>query len=128
SPPFAYTFLLVLIRTTALLVTSPLLSHRGIPAWTKVGFAVFLALALVPLQGDELREPPLQIGGLVEGVLRETLFGLALGLAMNMVFLGITMAARLIGVQMGFGLAAVLDPITGTEFGPFDQFYAVLVT
>ena len=62
------------------------------------------------------------------GVLREVLFGLALGLAMNLVFLGLQMASRILGVQMGFGLGAVLDPITGAEFGTFDQFYALLVT
>ena len=128
SPALAYTFLLVLIRTTALLVTSPLLSHKGIPAWTKVGFAVFLALALVPLNGADLQTPPMSMGGLVEGVTRETLFGLILGLAMNMVFLGLTTAARLVGLQMGFGLGAVFDPITGTDFGAFDTFYTILVT
>jgi flagellar biosynthetic protein FliR len=29
---------------------------------------------------------------------------------------------------MGFGLGAVFDPITGTEFGAFDQFYSILAT
>jgi flagellar biosynthetic protein FliR len=29
---------------------------------------------------------------------------------------------------MGFGIGSVIDPITGAEFGTFDQFYALLVT
>lgn len=128
SPAFAFGFLLLLIRTSAMLVSAPLLSHRGIPAWTKVGFAVFFALVLLPLNKDHLPEPPQQLGQLADGVIRETLFGLGLGLAMNMVFLGMQMASRIVGVQMGFGLGSVLDPITGAEFGTFDQFYALLVT
>lgn len=128
SPAFGYTFLLILIRTSGMLVSAPLLSHKGIPSWTKVGFAVFFALVLVPLQQDHAPQPPQQLGQVADGVLREALFGLALGLAMNLVFIGLQLASRIIGVQMGFGMGAVMDPITGVEFGTFDQFYALLVT
>lgn len=128
SPAFSYTFLLLLIRVSGMLVSAPLLSHKGIPSWTKVGFAIFFSLVLVPLQGDAMPQPPTQLGTLADGVLREVLFGLALGLAMNLVFIGLQLASRLVGVQMGFGMGAVMDPITGAEFGTFDQFYALLVT
>jgi flagellar biosynthetic protein FliR len=128
SPAFTYTFFLILIRTSGMLVSAPLLSHKAIPSWTKVGFAVFFALVLVPLQNDHMPVPPEQFGGLADAVIREVLFGLALGLAMNMVFIGLQLASHIIGVQMGFGLGAVLDPITGAEFGTFDQFYTLLVT
>jgi flagellar biosynthetic protein FliR len=128
SPAFTYGLLLVLIRTSALLVTSPLLSHRGIPAMTKAGFAVFFALVLVPLEKDNLPPAPEGFGTLTVAVLREALFGLALGLAMNMVFMGLQMASRIVGVQMGFGLGGVLDPITGNDGGVLEQFYMLLVT
>ncbi len=128
SPAFMYTFLLILIRTSGMLVSAPLLSHKGIPSWTKVGFAVFFALVLVPLQQENMPEPPATIAVLIDAVIREALFGLALGLAMNLVFIGLQLASHIIGVQMGFGLGAVLDPITGAEFGTFDQFYVLLVT
>lgn len=128
SPAFTYGFLLLLIRTSAMLVAAPLLGHRGIPAWTKVGFAVFFALVLVPLNNDQLPAAPQQTSQLVDGVIRETLFGLGLGLGMNLVFLGAQMASRIVGVPMGFGLGSVIDPVSGAEFGTFDQFYAILLT
>ena len=128
SPAFTYAFVLILIRTSAVFVSAPLLNHKGIPAYTKIGFAVFAALVLVPLEQDHLPAAPEQFGQLADGVLRETLFGLALGLAMNLVFIGLQMASHIIGVQMGFGLGSVIDPLTGAEFGTFDQFYALLVT
>ncbi|HMO94564.1 MAG TPA: flagellar biosynthetic protein FliR [Tepidiformaceae bacterium] len=128
SPEFTYSFLLILLRTSAMLVASPLLSHKGIPAYTKVGFAVFVALVLVPLQGGRMPMPPQSFGPLIEDAARETLFGLALGFVMNLVFIGLQMGSRIIGLQMGFGLGGVFDPITGTEFGAFEQFYSLLVT
>lgn len=128
SPQLTYAFLLLLLRTSAMLVSAPLLNHKGIPAYTRVGFAVFMALVLVPLQADTMPPAPASFGTLIDHALRETLFGLALGLVMNMVFIGIQMASRVIGLQMGFGLGAVFDPITGTEFGAFDQFYSILAT
>lgn len=128
SPAMTYTFLLILIRTSGMLVSAPLLSHRGIPPQAKVGFAVVFSLVLVPVFAERLPEPPQHLGDLASAVLREALFGLALGLAMNMVFLGLQMAAKLIGVQIGYGLGGVFDPITGADSGVMDQFYLVLVT
>ncbi len=127
SPAATYTFLLILVRSSAMLVSSPLLSHRGIPAQAKIGFAIFTSLVLVPvtrLPGG----PPETLGRIADDVFREALFGLGIGLAMNIVFIGLQMAARIIGLQVGFGLGAVFDPITGTEFGVFEQFYSLLAT
>ncbi|WP_322819148.1 flagellar biosynthetic protein FliR [Tepidiforma sp.] len=128
SPEATYTFLLILIRTASMLVASPLLSHRGIPAQAKIGFAVFTALVLTPITPLPSGRAPETLGRLVDDVLREALFGLGLGLSMNIVLIGLQMASRIIGLQVGFGLGAVFDPITGTEFGVFDQFYSLLVT
>ncbi len=128
SPALSYGFFLILIRTSGLLVSAPLLSHKGIPKWTKVGFAVFLALVLVPVQGDNLPPAPQQMGQVADAVIREVLFGLALGLSMNLVFTGMQMASRIIGLQMGFGLGGVFDPITGADHGVLDQFYGLVIT
>lgn len=105
-----------------MLVSAPLLSHRGIPVQTKVGFAVLFALVLVPITQDQAPAAPAALGGVINDVMREVLFGLALGLSMNLVFLGLQMASRIIGVQMGFGLGGVFDPITHQDHGTFDQF------
>jgi len=128
SPEYTYAFLLILLRTSSMLVSAPLLSHRGIPAMTKVGFAVFFSLVLVPLQHENPPAAPQSFAPLIDDASREVIFGLALGVVMNFVFIGVQMASRIIGLQMGFGLGAVFDPITGADFGAFDQFYSLLVT
>ncbi len=128
SPEYTYAFFLILLRTSSMLVAAPLLSHKGIPAYTKVGFAIFFSLVLVPLQKDNPPPAPATFAPLIDDAAREVVFGLALGTVMNLVFIGVQMASRIIGLQMGFGLGAVFDPITGAEFGSFDQFYSLLVT
>jgi flagellar biosynthetic protein FliR len=128
SPAFTYGLLLLLIRTSALVVTSPLLGHRGIPALTKVGFSVVLALVLLPLEQENLPPPPDTSARLIEQVARETLFGLALGLAMNIVFVGLQMASHIVSLQMGFGLGQVIDPVSGAQSAVMDQFYVLLIT
>lgn len=128
TPELTYAFFLMLLRTSSMLVSAPLLSHKGIPAYTKIGFAVFFSLVLVPLQSENPPLPPQNFGLVVDDTIREVVFGLALGVVMNFVFIGVQMASRIIGLQMGFGLGAVFDPQTGAEFGVFDQFYSLLVT
>jgi flagellar biosynthetic protein FliR len=128
SPQFTWSFFLILIRTSGLLVSAPLLSHRGIPSQSKVGFAFFFALVLVPLEHERLAPPPEQLGDVADAVLREVLFGLALGLAMNIVFMGLQAGSHLIGVQLGFSLGGVLDPISGNQFNALDQLYSLLAT
>jgi flagellar biosynthesis protein FliR len=127
DPVFGYAFLLVLVRTSTMLVSSPIFAHRGIPAMAKVGFSLFISLVLVPLNLSAMPPAPEMLGTLVDAVLREALLGLALGVAMNLVFQGLQLASRIIGLQMGFGMGGVVDPITGTDSGALDQFYMVLV-
>ncbi len=128
SPEFTYGFFLILIRTSAMLVSAPLLSHRSIPAWMRIGFSIFFALVLTPLQSDRLPAAPANYGTLAGAVISEALFGLALGLSMQLVFAGLQMGSHIISLQMGYGLGSVYDPISGAQFGAFDQFYAILVT
>lgn len=127
APEYTWGFLLILFRTSGMLVSAPMLSHKSIPAQARIGMAVFFALVMLPLESEHLPAAPVDLAHMMAGVLSETLFGLAMGLAMQLVFTGLQMGSHILGVQMGFGLGSVYDPVTGAQFGAFDQFYAVLV-
>ena len=43
----------------------------------------------------------------------EVLVGVVLGFAVRCVFAGIQYAGELAGIQMGFSVASVIDPVTG---------------
>ncbi len=128
TPDLTFGFALILVRASAMMVSAPLFSNRAIPAWTKVGFCIFLGLIVAPLAQDSLPAAPLAATGLIGPVIREILFGLAMGLAMQLVFVSLQMGSQILGLQIGFGIGAVFDPASGSQFGPFDQFYAVLAT
>jgi len=121
-------FGLVLARVSGLIVTAPVLGGRQAPAQTRIGLAVALSLIFVPLQ---LQTNPVIPADLIAyGVLagRELLIGLAVGLAVAVVFHGATMGSQLIGIQIGFGLGGVLNPASGQESTILDNFYTVLAT
>lgn len=127
GPALAWVAFLLFLRSSALVVTAPVLSHHSVPPLVKVGLAAGLALVLAPLVPPET-SPPATLAAVIEAVLREALFGLAFGLAMNLAFAAIQMASRAVGVQIGFSIGGVVDPISGVDSGALDQFYVVLAT
>lgn len=127
SPEWSAHFLLILARLTAAVVASPLFGARSVPAQAKIGFSVLLALVVLPLQAQpEAISTNLPVFALMVG--SEVMVGLAIGVAISLVFQTVEMAASIVSVQAGFGVAAVLDPLSGAQTGMLEQFYRLLVT
>jgi flagellar biosynthetic protein FliR len=127
SPEWSAHFLLILARLSAAIVASPLFGARSVPAQAKIGFAVLLSLVVLPLQAqpEAISTNLLVFASLVGS---EVLVGLAIGIAISLVFQTVEMAASIVSVQAGFGVAAVIDPLTGAQTGMLEQFYKILVT
>jgi flagellar biosynthetic protein FliR len=108
-------------------VASPLFGARSVPAQAKIGFAVLLSLVVLPMQAkpDAISTNMLVFASMVGS---EVLVGLAIGVAISLVFQTVEMAAAIVSVQAGFGVSAVLDPLTGAQTGMLEQFYRLLVT
>jgi flagellar biosynthetic protein FliR len=127
SPLYLENFVLILTRVSAMLLSSPMFSVRGMPPHTKIGLAVFITLIFLPLESTELLGLPPGLVPFVLAIGRELLIGLIIGFAVTLVFTGFHMAAQLMSVQIGFNVGSLLDPITGFQSSPLDQFYSVLV-
>ncbi len=127
SPEWSANFLLILARLTSAVVASPLFGARSVPAQAKIGFAVLLSLVVLPMQAkpDAISTNMLVFASMVGS---EVLVGLAIGVAISLVFQTVEMAAAIVSVQAGFGVSAVLDPLTGAQTGMLEQFYRLLVT
>lgn len=128
SPEWSANFLLVLARLSAALVAIPLFGARGVPAPAKIGLAALLSLIVLPLQSEPLTAPPTDLLPFASLIGSEVLVGLAIGVAISLVFSGLEMAATLVGVQIGFGLQGVIDPFTGSQSSVLNQFYRMVVT
>ena len=113
-------FLLVFIRVTALIVSSPIFGRRNIPNMIKVCFCILLTYIVYTAYPDA---QAIHYNGILEYALlciKEMLFGLVLGYVTTLFFSIVQTAGYLIDSQIGLGMASVLDtndnisvPMTG---------------
>jgi len=120
-------YVLVVFRIGAMMVFAPVLGSRCIPRRVKVMMACVLALGLaqgVPLPANIPQTP----WALAVGIGGEIIFGLAMGMILNFVFVAAQWAGELIGQQMGFGLGETFDPQSGGQGSIIGDLYYLLAT
>lgn len=108
-------FLLVSLRAGCLLYFCPPWDSRLIPMQIRVFSILGLSLALTPVVSPYLPSFPATWSAGIVLVIREILIGLGCGLAFRFLFAGIQMAGNLVAIQMGFGMATLLDPQTQAQ-------------
>jgi flagellar biosynthesis protein FliR len=126
SPEQIETFLLVFVRCLTFWSIGPLLSDRKVPAPVKLlgGLATAIAVFSSVDPARWVKTDSLLV--LVSLVVREVLMGAALGITASLVFLAVRMAGSLLGVQMGFSIANVIDPQTQTEMSILSEVQELL--
>lgn len=113
NPGLVVAVFLLSLRLGALLLLTPILPS-SIPGSARVLFVVGLASVLaLGLPGVEHSAAHLLgPGDLLEAAAAEVALGGTLALGIFIAFAAISMAGRLIDVQIGFGMAQVIDPAT----------------
>ncbi len=108
-------FFLVFLRLAAILMSIPIFGGKSVPIVFKAGLAISVSVILFPIL--ELEELPYYLEPIPFGigVLSEIMLGVIIGLSVNLIFSGIQLAGQLIGYQMGFAIANVMDPQTGNQ-------------
>jgi len=126
-PVEATRFMLVLARTSGLMIFCPVLSSQLVPARMRVLLGFALAVVLLPLVST-----PSSAGADVSfwllSIARELSVGFSLGLAARVLLDGIEGAARVIAGQSGFAFASMVDPITGAQSVAPALFQGLLAT
>ncbi|SPU11604.1 flagellar biosynthetic protein FliR [Niallia circulans] len=116
-------FLLILVRVTSFFLMLPFFSYRTIPTTFKVGLGFFLSLVM--FWGMDV--PALTIDtGYYFLILKEALVGLSIGFVAYMLFSAIQIAGGFIDFQMGFAIANVIDPQTGTQSPLTGQYLTII--
>ncbi|MCD7033766.1 flagellar type III secretion system protein FliR [Metabacillus sp. GX 13764] len=112
-------FLLIFTRLSSFFLILPIYSYRNIPAFHKVGFAFVLSWVIY----FTLPPAELEINGLFFGLLfKELCTGLLIGFMAYMVLAAIQAAGGFIDFQLGFGIANIIDPMTGAQSPLTGQF------
>lgn len=129
SPEWSAQFLLVLARLSAAVTVLPIFGARGVPAQAKIGLALLLSLIVLPLHAaPAATAAPTQLLPFVAAVGSEAIVGLCIGITIALVVQALAMGAALVGVQMGFGLGELFDPLYGAQTDTMTQFYWLIVT
>jgi len=106
-------FLLVLCRITAFFVVAPVFSSRNVPRTAKIGLAFFISVIVFLGVGFDTKVAA--DATYILAVIRETFAGLLIGYVSYLFFTIVQTAGALMDMQMGFGIANIVDPVTGVS-------------
>ncbi|MDD5210929.1 MAG: flagellar biosynthetic protein FliR [Sulfuricurvum sp.] len=117
-------FILLFVRFSSLFMAVPIFSHANIPMSLKAAMAFFFTVVFF----DSL--PALQIPldslTMTVAILGEMLFGLAVGIILQLAYHVITFAGGQISFMMGFSLASAIDPQSGVSMPIVNQFLSLI--
>lgn len=124
--PEFQSFLTVVSRTGGIVAALPMLSGRTVPPQIKVGLVLMLSLALAPA----IHLPPLpqDVTATTAGLASELLIGFVIGLAVRLLFSSFEIAGEIVGTQMGFSMAQLLNPLTSQSTPMVGQFFTVIAS
>jgi flagellar biosynthetic protein FliR len=109
---FALTWALLAVRVAVVFGATPVFEQFPVPTFVRAAFVFAFAAALVASLPDGL---VMQVPGgatLVVWVVREAIAGGVLAICINIAFAAFSLGARLLDVQIGFGISQVFDPVT----------------
>jgi flagellar biosynthetic protein FliR len=119
-------FLFILLRVGGIMTVAPLFGHRNIPKSVKLGLIGIVSLILVPVVSVPDIGSITGLGEIFVVAAKEVSLGLIIGFISNVIFLGVQMAGHMIGFQMGFMVAQVIDPSSGQQVSILGQFKFIL--
>jgi flagellar biosynthetic protein FliR len=114
-------FLLVFVRVVGILAVAPVFGHRAVLSQTKVGLALVLAIVLfaaVPIQVEATTD----LLPYVLLVVKELIMGMILGFTALLVFIAVQLAGSMIGVDIGFGVVNIIDPMSAEQISIIGTF------
>lgn len=119
--------ILVVLRTSGLLIMAPVIGDRGIPTLIKIGLVILLAMLLVPTIPGLDNIPKVtslwQLAGLA---FNELLIGFIIGLFFRLIFIGVLTAGSMIGYQIGFMFATMFDTNLSNQVSIIGRFWYVV--
>ncbi|MBU1658523.1 flagellar type III secretion system protein FliR [bacterium] len=117
-------FMLLFFRFAALFITTPIFSHQSIPMTLKASLAFFFSVvfysSMAPLQ------IAITIPTIILAILSEFMFGLVIGLILQIAYNAITFAGGQISFMMGFSMASAIDPQSGVSMPIISQFLSLM--
>lgn len=124
------TFLLIFFRFAGLFMGAPLYGSTVIPRAVKLTTALILALIMMPVLGLPGTDLPDNPGAYFVAVFSEVAIGVLIGFSATILFLAFQMSGIVMGQEMGFAMANVIDPVSNRQvsiIGQFTFLFALLI-
>jgi flagellar biosynthesis protein FliR len=106
-------FLLVFCRFTSFFVVAPVFSSRTFPMTIKLGLAFFVSMIVFLTIGFDTSVTA--DASFIVAIIREIFAGLIIGYTSYLFFTVVQTSGALMDMQMGFGIANIIDPVTGVS-------------
>lgn len=124
--PAAFGFLLVLLRTGALVAAGPVLGARTIPGRIKLGLTLVVAWVAFTAAGMPRVVLPSSFTGLAALAASETALGLVAGLSSRLLLDAAQVGGQAASMAMGLGFGQVLSPTSNAESTSVGELFAML--
>jgi flagellar biosynthesis protein FliR len=105
--------LVIGLRVSGLMLFAPFFGNATIPPRIKAVLVIAITAVLYPVYASHL--PVVTLSQWPVLVASETVVGIGMGVATNVVFEAAQMAGQMLSVQMGYSLVNILDPTTQVE-------------
>ena len=123
-------FLLILVRTSCFVFAAPFWGENTVPGRVKIGTSVFIAILLYYATAPHEVLMVETIIDLTTIILKEAAAGLLIGLGANICTSVVLFAGRLVDVEMGLGMANIMDPTSrenATITGVYYRYMVMLI-
>jgi len=113
--------LLVFARMSAMVFLLPIYGFRTVPVQLKAAICVLLTIIVFPVVRMDFVPQSNQPAELLILLTREVIIGLIIGFSATILFYGIQMAGQIVGIQMGYGIVNVVDPMSEVQISLIGQ-------
>jgi flagellar biosynthetic protein FliR len=114
-------------RISGWMTFTPFLGHAALPASVKAGLTIALTALLYPVVAGDFSMSTMPGPVMIAGELG---VGMLMGLCMQLVFDGIQLGGQIVGTQLGFSMANLIDPMSQVEttvISVFHQSIALII-
>jgi flagellar biosynthetic protein FliR len=112
-------------RVTGVIVAAPFFGSLSIPVRFKIGLGLAFTMMLAPLVS--MPETFMPASMLIAVLAGEAAIGFLLGFTLQFVFEAANVAGHVLGVQMGFSLASIINPQSQADSPVLSTFHELIV-
>lgn len=117
---------IIMIRVGPLLFLMPVTGSNNVPSQVKILLTFATALVLAPVVPVTAEQLPGSVLGFLIFIVSEVCFAAILAVFTRFIFDAIQIAGQMVGIQMGMGMAGVMDPQYGIQTSLVGQFWNII--